>query len=360
MAKENINKEIDVVALMLKVLKEWKTLLKFLSATAVLGIVVAFATPKEFTSEVILAPEISSGGLGLSDNLADLASNFGFDLGQKSSMDAIYPELYPDVFSSTDFVLELFNVTVRTKDDNTTKTYLEHLLKDTKEPFWNYPKLWITKMLEKPETPGKGKNVKDPYRLSKIDSDICKGLSSVINCLVDKRTSEITISVTDQDPLVAAIMADTLQLRLQNYITKYRTKKARIDYEYYKKLMTEAKARYEKTQQLYAGYTDSHMDVILESVNARRNQLENEMQLQYNVYTQMAAQAKQAEAKIQERTPAFTIIQNAYMPIKPSSRPKIVTLMIFMFLGFVLDAIYVLMGKKLWNTFKHRNEEKYI
>lgn len=40
-----------------------------------------------------------------------------------------------------------------------------------------------------------------------------------------QKTSVISISVMDQDPMVAAILADTLQSRLQQYITEYRTKK---------------------------------------------------------------------------------------------------------------------------------------
>ena len=135
--EEKKHKEIDVVALAIKVLKEWRTLLKFMLVSGILGVIIAFSTPREYTSEVILAPELSSGGLGMTGNLADLASSFGVDLGKKSSMDAIYPELYPDVFSSTDFILNLFDVPVRLKDDSNTRTYLHHILVENKIPFSN-------------------------------------------------------------------------------------------------------------------------------------------------------------------------------------------------------------------------------
>ena len=346
--EEKKHKEIDVVALAIKVLKEWKTLLKFVVVSAIIGVIIALNTPREYTSEVVLAPELSSGGIGMAGNLADLASSFGVELGKKSSMDAIYPELYPDIFASTDFVLNLFDVPVRLKDDSKTRTYLEHILKDTKAPFWEYPKVWLINLFEKPEVPGKGKSEKDPYRLSQIDSDICKEISSSMNCLIDKKTSEITISFKDQDPMVAAIMVDTLQHRLQNYITEYRTKKARVDYEYYKKMAAESKKQYEKAQRNYASFTDSNTDLLLQSYKAKEEQLENEMQLQYNVYNQMSVQMKSAQAKIQERTPAFTVIQNAYMPVKPSNH-RSRKLFIFMFLGGLADVIWVLY---LRNTIK--------
>ena len=345
--KNKASKEKDVLALAIHVLKEWKTLMMFIVASAILGVIAALCTPREYTSEVVLAPELSSGGIGMTGNLSDLASSFGIDIGKKSSMDAIYPELYPDIFSSTDFVLNLFDVPVRLKDDPTPRTYLEHILKDTKIPFWQYPSVWLAELLKKPETPGQGKSADDPYRLSKVDSDICEGIASAMLCLIDKKTSEITISFKDQDPMAAAIMADTLQHRLQSYITDYRTKKARIDYEYYKKMTAESKRQYERAQRNYANFADSHTVLKLQSYKAKEEQLENEMQLHYNVYSQMSAQMKAAEAKIQERTPAFTVIQNAYMPVKPSSR-RSMKVYIFVFLGVMADAAWVLFLRRRW------------
>lgn len=347
MEEKKKSKEIDLIGLALQVLKEWKLLLRFMGVFAVLGVIIALNTPKQYTSETILAPEMSSGGLGLSSNLADMASNFGIDLGKKTSMDAIYPEIYPDVFGSTDFVLSLFSVPVRLKDDATQRTYLDHLLKDTKMPFWSYPKMWLISLIKKPEgTPGKGKSVKDPYRLSKVDAELCENISKSFTCLIDKKTSEISISFTDQDPMVAAIMADTMQRRLQSYITEYRTKKARVDVDYYKKMTTESKARYDAAQKEYAAYVDSNTDMILESYRAKRDELENNMQMQYNIYSKMNAMLENAQAKVQENTPAFTILKNAYMPVKASSRSRAATVLLYIFLGVIVGSIWILSRKK--------------
>lgn len=345
MEENKQSKELDITALVTKVLKEWKALLRFMTVAAILGLIVALSTPREYTSEVVLAPELSSGGIGMAGSLADIASSFGVDLEKKSSIDAIYPELYPDIFSSTDFILNLFDVPVRLKDDPNTRTYLKHLLKDTKKPFWDYPKIWVSSLLKKQEKPGKGKSQKDPYRLSEIDSKLCEKIGKAMICLIDKKTSEITISFTDQDPMVAAIMADTLQHRLQNYITEYRTKKARTDYEYYTRMTAKSKQLYEKAQRNYATFSDANSDLLLQSYRAKGDQLENEMQLQYNVYNQMSVQMKAAEAKIQERTPAFTVIQNAFMPIKPSNH-RSMKLFIVLFLGGLADAVWVLYLRK--------------
>ena len=234
---ENIKtREIDVVAVFKVLLKQWRYLARFAAVGAVVGVIVALCTPKSFTASVTLAPEMNSGGIGLSGNLADMASSFGIDIGGKSSMDAIYPELYPDIFATTDFLLSLYDVPVRLKEDDTVRKYIDHFKKDLKIPFWNYPKIWIAQMLTPKEGNNRKNGARDPFRLSKEDDQIIEGMRNSIICTVDKKTSVININVIDQDPLVAAIMADTLQRRLQLYITEYRTKKARNDYDFYKKL----------------------------------------------------------------------------------------------------------------------------
>ena len=46
--------------------------------------------------------------------------------------------------------------------------------------------------------------------------------------------------------------------------------------------------------------------------------MENEMQLKYDAYTTLDKQLQAAKAKVQERTPAFTMIKGSSVPIKPA------------------------------------------
>ena len=343
--------EIDIVAIALLVLRNWKRLLLFTGIGGVVGVVVALNTPRAYTATVVLAPEVSAGGTGMASSLADMASNFGIDLGKKSSMDAIYPEIYPDVFASSDFTHQLFDVKVRLIDDNRTRTYLDHLMKDVKFPFWAYPSIWLENKMAKPDivAKGGGKGFVDSYRISTFDAKLCESLGKNITCTVDKKTSEITISFTDQDPMVAAIMVDTLQTRLQDYITEYRTHKARIDYEYYDKMVKEAENKFSKAQTAYTSFADSHMDAVLSSVSSTQSTLEQEMSNAYATYATMMKMRDQAKGKIQEFTPAFTIIQSAKIPHRASSRPRSVTVLLFAFMfGFVYSVRVA--TKHLWNA----------
>ena len=182
----------------------------------------------------------------------------------------------------------------------------------------------------------------DPFRLTKKQANIVKAIDKNIVCDVDKKTMVITINVTDQDAVIAAKMADTVKTRLQKFITDYRTSKARVDLEYNRKIAAETKARYEKARQKYAEFSDANQDVILETVRQRQTELENDMQLQYNAYTQVAAQLLAAEAKVQEETPAFTTLQSATVPVLKAGPKRAQMCLIFLFLAFLGTTAWIL------------------
>lgn len=340
-------KEIDVLSLLKKVASRKKEMIIFVSVFFVIGVIVALEQQKRYTSYVVLAPEATS--MGMSQNLSDIAGAIGMDIGGgKSSVDAIYPDIYPDVFASTDFVVKLFDIPVKVKGQK--KTYYNHILQDTEIPFWDYPKLWLIKMFGKKDTIP-STNVVNPYCLTKIQSEVCKAIVGSIGCQINKGTNVITLSVTDTDARVAACMADSVKTRLQNYITLYRTKKARQDLAYSQQINAEAKAAYEKSRQKYASFADANSEVMLMSYQSKLEDLENDMQLKFNNYSQTAQQVQKAQAKIQENTPAFTVIQNATVPLKSSSMPRTLMVIIFVFVGVIADALWVLVlsqafGKK--------------
>jgi uncharacterized protein involved in exopolysaccharide biosynthesis len=141
-------------------------------------------------------------------------------------------------------------------------------------------------------------------------------------------------------------MAEVTCEKLQEFIVKYRTNKARVDYEYYKKLCQESKVEYEKALQEYAASADAHTNMVMATFQAKVESLENDMQAKYNVYTAMNTQMQAAAAKLQESTPAFTVIESASIPHKPAG-PKRVIISLFMtiLVGFVLT-VKILMKKE--------------
>ena len=71
--------EIDIMELLRKLFKEWKLILKWCGIAAVVGLVIAFSIPREYTVNSKLTPEsVSKSGGG---SLSSLASLAGINLG---------------------------------------------------------------------------------------------------------------------------------------------------------------------------------------------------------------------------------------------------------------------------------------
>ena len=299
--------------------------------------------PRYYKSDLKLAPEwenpISGGGA-----LNTIAANFGFGMGDAQTSDAISPMLYPDLMEDNGFVVNLFDVRVSTADDSIKTTYYDYLLKHQKRAPWAKTIAKIkAKFTPKPEE-HKRKRAKgiQPYELTKQQSDITELIRNNINISVDKKDAVITINVTDQDPLICKTMADTVKTKLQQFITEYRTNKARIDVEYYRKLTREAWEKYRVVRDAYIRNTDANTDVILASVKSKVEDLENDMQLKYTAYTTMQAQLQEAEAKLQARTPAFTLLKGSVVPIKPAGPKRMIFVVGMLFLTVLLTIIYIL------------------
>lgn len=300
-------------------------------------------SPRYYSCEVVLAPENTMNDNGL---MVNVAAMMGFNTQGQGSGDAIYPELYPKVLSSNDFIQHLININVQTIDGQVDTTYYTYKQKYQKgnpvvKAVTKVPKA-IFSLFKKKEEKGKSssKGV-DIFNLTKEQTDVFTGIVNSIGCSVEMKTGLITITVTDQDPLICATIANSVRTKLQAFITEYRTNKARNDVEYYRKLTAEAKHEYEKARQGYGSYADQNTDVVMQSYKLKESDLENDMQLKFNAYSAMRNQLQLAEAKLQERIPAFTVIQGATVPLKPAGPKRMLNILFFMVFTVVLTGLYV-------------------
>ena len=337
---------IDFGKIFQDLMKYKKLYYKVLAIAAVIAVVYTLSLPNYYNVTVKLSPELNSTRRGSS--LSSLASSFGLNLNSAmaNSTEALFPTLYPDLMNSVAFHTTLFNIPVHRDRDTEVMTYYDYLLNEQKSPWWSAAIGGVMKgigsLLAGSDTLSKSKKDVNPFRLTKRQTAIAKAIDKLVVCDVDKKTLVITIQVTDQDPVVCATMADSVQERLQTFITEYRTSKARNDLEYSQKLYVEAKREYDKARQMYATFADANQDLILQSVRMRQVDLENEMQLKYNAYNAIASQLQSAKAKVQEETPAFTTLQSATVPIRPVGPRKVRIVLVFLFLAFLGTTTWVL------------------
>ena len=205
---------------------------------------------------------------------------------------------------------------------------------------------------EEGESMSSDKASQGTIELSKKESAKIETLKRMIAASVDKKTSMTFVTVTFQNPRVAAVVADSVVKKLQEYITDYRTFKAKEDCVYLEKLFKERQQEYYAAQKKYADYMDSHDNIILQSVRTEQERLQNDMSLAYQVYSQVASQLQVARAKVQEEKPVFAVVEPAVVPLTPSGISKKTYVLAFIFLSVCIVIFLKLFGKDVLNKFK--------
>ena len=360
--QEEDEMEIDLMEYARKLWAARKLLLKVAGLAIIVGIVIALTTPKQYTVSVTLAPESSkSGGGGLS-GIASMLGVGGFNMG--SDADALNVTLYPDIVSSTPFILDLMDTPVSTIDEEQPDTTLVGYLKEYTSsslmgtvmslPFKAIGGIMsLFKSEEEEKT-----DIINPFHLTQEQSQTVNGLKKMIVANVDKKTGVTTVSVTMQDPMVAAILTDTVIVKLKEHITKYRTSKAEEDCKYWEELNKVRQDDYYMKQKKYAEYVDANKNVVLQSVRIEQERLQNEMNLAYQVYSSVASQLQMAKAKVQEAKPVFAVVEPASVPLQPSGTSRKMILLGVVFLAIAAAAAWVLFGQDLWKNLKEGLAEK--
>lgn len=343
------NLQNDFVKAFLTLWGEKKTFFIVWCITFVLSCIWILPQPRTYTCVTTIAPESSDQSMG--GGLASLASSFGIDIAS-NGQDAIYPQLYPNLFESTEFVAELCDIQITTKDGELQTDYFDYIKNHQKINVLLYPFYWtmlqINNLRNKSEVipvvargDNNGKRF-NPFCLNRETSLLFLRIRENIKCSYSQSTSIVTITVKDQDPLVCALMADSVKMHLQNYITQYRTQKARLDHDYYAKIYTQTRAEYEVAATNYATFYDAHQNLTSTSTRTKRDELQAEMERKSSIMDDVAKRLEAAKAKVQEATPAFTTIKNSTVPYRASHPKRMIFVLIMLVLSTLGTAAWIL------------------
>ena len=328
---------------------------KFIIVTTVifmvLGLISALTMKRTYVSTVTLVPEL---GKSSTSSISSITSMLGLgNMSMSNTSDAYNVMVYPEVVASTPFVTKMFDMKVVDPKRNIDTTLMGYLTRKqfsigTVIGYVTKPIFSLFSSKEEEEDKDKGLNL---FQLTKEQYKVVKYLNKAIQVEVDKKTGEITIQVTMDNPVVAATVADTVCEFLREFITEYRTQKARENLESYTKIAEESHQRYLKASRAYAYYQDNNRGLILNAVISEGNRLSTELNIASQIYSQMKVQAEMARGKVIEEKPVFAVIQPASVPLRPqNSRAKV--LIIWTFLGFTLSTAWVLYGKEYWEKTK--------
>jgi capsular polysaccharide biosynthesis protein len=366
-SKVNTDDGIELIELFNKIKANYKVIVNCLIVAFVIALLIIILTPKQYKTQISLLSESNSkssagGLLGQLGGLSGLSMDnlIGMDLGGGLGKDALTPDLYPDIVRSTTFLMEILSARILEPKSDKEITVAQYLNDFSKPSILGIPSYLLNKIKSKNNDSElfSDQNFNSPLNLTQQQSDLIKSLSEIINIKVIKSGGGLTgggnkiikISVEVQNPIVSASLAILVEKNLKEYIINYNTNKVKKDLKFIEARYLEAQKRYYQAQKILADYDDSHTNTILASVKTNRKRLETENNLAAGIYKGLAQKLEQAKILVQDKTPVFTVIEPAKIPLRKSKPKRIFIMISFLFIG-IFAGITIIFSKGFIKSF---------
>ena len=206
--------EIDLMDILRKIIGIRKIIYKAAGIGLLIGVIVAISIPEKYTVGVTLSPEMGNTKGG---GLSGLAASFlGSGVSMNEGTDALNASLSADIASSTPFLLELSKMKVPVSGSR--EISLSSYLDEESSPWWGYvigfPSMvmsGVKSLFIKEDKKIVSNRVNQGiFELSRKELQKIETLKNMIIVTVDKNTSMTSVTVTLQNPKVAAIVADSV------------------------------------------------------------------------------------------------------------------------------------------------------
>ncbi len=342
------NDEIDLVALAKTLWNGRRTIIKYTVICAVLGLVFALITPKEYTSSTVMVPQ-TSGTSSSMGGLSSLASLAGVNLSSLGGSETLSTDVYPQIISSVPFQLELMNTKFQFQELDQPVTLFDYyteyakagVLASVKKYTIGLPRV-ILKALKpttdnrQPITDNRQLTTDSKFlSLTEEQEEIRKQLSENIALEINDNEGYLSLSATFHEAALSAQITQKALEMLQDYVTRYKLEKASDQFDFIQERYTETKQEFETIQETLARFRDRNRNMSTALAQTEEERLQSEYDIAFSVYSELASQLELARIQVKEDTPILTVIEPVTVPIEKSSpnRPLI------LFMGFFLGAL---------------------
>ena len=337
---------IDLIALLKQIYQGRKLIVLSALAAAILGVIVALATPNTYTSGATFIPQ-TGGDSKPSSSLSGLASLAGINLGGMSSGSDIPPTLYPQIISSVPYKLGLLDKTIEVADSEVSLG--EYLGDDSESSILGIVKKYtiglpstILSALRGSSSEGTSEEQGELYQISEDDRKLFETLNTKLILSLNEKEGFVTLEFSDEDKFVAAQVAEGAKELLQERIIAFKNQSARELLDFTTKQYQENKTSYEALQDSIAIFKDQNLNISSSLYQNRLDRLERELNIASSVVEQLASQVEQAKLQVNKDTPVFTIIEPVTVPFERSAPKRSLIVVIWTFLGVVLSTGYIL------------------
>ena len=337
---------IDLIALLKQIYQGRKLIILSTVAAAVLGVVVALATPNIYTSRATFIPQ-TGGDSKPSSSFSGLASLAGISLGSMGRGSDIPPTLYPQIISSVPYKLDLLDEFVEVGGQ--TMVLSDYLIDDTGFSLLGTIKKYTIGLPGTLLSALRGSTSETVtaiegqlYQISEGDRKLFEVLNTKLMLSLNDKEGIITLEFSDENKYIAAQVAERAKELLQERIIEFKNQSAHEILDFTTKQYQENKASYETLQDSIAIFKDQNLNISSSLYQNRLDRLERDLNIVSSVVEQLASQVEQAKLQVNKDTPVFTIIEPVTVPFERSAPKQSLIVVIWTFLGMVLSTGYIL------------------
>ena len=352
--------EIDLIELAKTIWDGRKLIITIVAIFAFLGLAIAFFLPKEYTASTTMVPQVSGNNSKLG-GLSSLASLAGFNLDVNMQTTELSPYVYPQIVQSVPFQLEIMNTPFTFSDVDHPVSIYEYYTDIAKPGPLSLLKKYsiglpgvILKAIRGQKDEDSSK-ILDPntIKLSEDQEDVRKIIADNVTLETNDKEGYVVLSSRFREPVLAAEVGQKAQKLLQQYITEYKIEKATAQLEFIKERCAEKKNELELAQNKLAAFRDQNLNITSARAKTEEERLQSDFQLAFDVYSQLAQQLEQAQIKVKEDTPVFSILKPVVVPIEKSSPNRPLILIIWIFLGGIIGIGWIF-GKHFLAAIKEK------
>lgn len=339
---ENKETEIDLVALIKSVWAKRKKIAIWGAIGACIGVIIAMSIPKEYDTSIEFVLE--NNQKSNNSSMGALGGMIGINLNG-SDKGGVTEQIYPKIFESTPFLTDFAKIPVVYKEQ--LMPFCQYMLDHQKRAWWSYilsaPGAftgWVSNL-------GEEKIAIDSLNNPELIRNFAGTLKGKVKLVDDGKTSVYKLTASLQDAKISKQVADSAMVFLSKYITKYKTAKSQSNLNNSIIALSIAKQTYYHADSCYAAVADRNQNLTSNSAKLRIERLQNEKDLAFSIYQQLATQVEMDRIKLNEDMPIATIIEPSFEATGAAKPNRKLIILAFLILGVVSCAGSVIVKELL-------------
>jgi LPS O-antigen subunit length determinant protein (WzzB/FepE family) len=355
--------EIDLIALIKPLWESRQIVIKTIIIFTFIGLLVALFSEKEYEASTIMVPQIDNPSSQLG-GLSSLASLAGFNMNMNAGVNDISPKLYPMIISSVNFQLEIMNEEYQFDDVDKPISLIDYYVNFYRPGLFGIIKKYtiglpglIKSGFQRDRLFRVGDSESGTIKLTMDQYEVRKIIAKKLTLAVNDKDGYLTLISRFHQAFLSAQIAQKSQKLLQEYVTQFKIEKATAQLEFIRERYEVSKGEFEEAQSKLAAYRDANKNISSEIMRTHEERLQNEYQLAFDVYSELAKQLEQSLIKVEEDTPVFSVINEVVVPIERSKPKRSVVLIVFFFLGGIIGILWVY-GKNFLKSLKRQWKDR--